>query len=148
MNDYDGYITGGENEAVMTFTVGYTTEDFRVTITDANGCTTSCEIQLACEPVFVPLLDEGGETTVGQDFSLFPNPARNEVFLQISNPEDLSGNLVLMDAFGNKVHEQHYGIVPSGKLRIDTAQLPAGVYFTSLRLDGKQPVSSQFVIVK
>ncbi|MEZ4985239.1 MAG: hypothetical protein R2795_09420 [Saprospiraceae bacterium] len=38
MNHYDGFITGGQSTPTVTFTAGYTTQHFSVTVTDSNGC--------------------------------------------------------------------------------------------------------------
>ncbi|RMF02666.1 MAG: T9SS C-terminal target domain-containing protein, partial [Bacteroidetes bacterium] len=147
MNDYDGYITAGENEATMTFTLGYTTEDFRVTVKDANGCSTTCEVRLSCEPFFVPLVSDG-EAERRSVNALYPNPASDQIFLTINNPQDLAGKLTLVDTYGKIVFEQPYTELPTGDLRVSVAQLPAGVYFAKLQLDGEQPFTQQFVIIE
>ncbi|RME97459.1 MAG: T9SS C-terminal target domain-containing protein, partial [Bacteroidetes bacterium] len=147
MNDCDGFITAGENEQRMTFTVGYTTQNFRVSITDANGCERVCTLSLECEKPVVPEEARvGGLGNILPLRGIYPNPANEEVYLTIAEVAELDGSLTLIDAYGKVVWQQQYHKVPVGKLRIAVDHLPAGVYFARLQVADQPPVLQQFII--
>jgi hypothetical protein len=91
-----------------------------------------------CEDLKVDIasLAECGSGSVGiQDLNVIsfmdvmPNPAQGEAVINFGNPMGLEFNFMLLDATGRLVRSE---IVAGSQVRIDRADLPAGLYFASL----------------
>ena len=143
--------TGAENDGTIDITVsggtapysyswegpGYTSEDedaagvaagdYTVTITDANGCEfTSTTINV------VSGLDELINTI---EVTLFPNPTRGMVDVQLTGLAGESVTAILVDGLGREVSREDLGNL-TGQVteRMDLAGYESGVYFLRLEV--------------
>ena len=120
---------------------------FSITVTDAAGCTLSfsdtCTILLTNtqQPEQLPL-----------QFLLYPNPAGEELYIQLAFPEARKGSLLLSDPLGRVLWQQEFltqavstrlplSHLPKG----DLEHLPKGIYLISWRDSNGTIVSKAFV---
>ncbi|NBC06343.1 MAG: T9SS type A sorting domain-containing protein [Bacteroidetes bacterium] len=69
---------------------------------------------------------------VEQSFTLFPNPASNEVLLQMERPTDAPAQVMLTNLQGQLLQQRAF---PQGErqLSLETANLPQGIYLVILQ---------------
>jgi len=69
-------------------------------------------------------------TTVGEQLNLnvFPNPANNNIIINLSSSNQLQGKLVIINTKGQRVYEYELTNSLQNQLEINTASLAAGVY--------------------
>lgn len=70
-------------------------------------------------------------------FSLYPNPARDKVFVNINNNTNSAVQLAVSDVQGRKVLTQTAKAV-NGQLVLDVASLTPGIYFVTVSIQGSQ----------
>jgi hypothetical protein len=94
----------------------------------------------------VPLsVEEAGDQ---QLLSLYPNPARENVFVDISLKKPSDVTLELVDLIGRVVYTDNLGLLPSGRhngLPIELSNLPAGTYL--VRMHGTRTADTKKLIV-
>ncbi len=125
----------GSTNAGITFSEG---DDFSVTITDANGCSTTIDFTV------VRATDLNGL----EQFELSPNPAEGQTILLLKTTTSLPSRIELLDARGRALRQIYEGPLPSGnsRIEIDLSTLPAGLYF--LCLSANEKTSTRRLIVR
>jgi len=75
----------------------------------------------------------------------YPNPANENVTFHYMAPTGLQGNLMIRNLVGSAVKDV---MLPSsdGKITIPTADLPGGIYFCSLMVDGKVLATKKLMV--
>ncbi|MEM7572329.1 MAG: malectin domain-containing carbohydrate-binding protein [Bacteroidota bacterium] len=133
MVDCDGFITGGANSQTVRFTSGYSTQNFEVTVTDADGCSQVCTISIPC----IKLEDDSGTPNtgiiLGRTIQLFPNPSTGEVHLTAPAWEEEPTSLRVFDVVGKEVYRQQIDSWPAEGIQFDLSGLAAGTYWVSLQ---------------
>lgn len=87
------------------------------------------------------------DKTLQQGVSIFPNPARDLINVQIDLPETATNlNIRLVNALGQEVMSRNLGRLQSDNIELDIRQLPAGSYMLQL-IDGTAQFT-QSVIIK
>jgi hypothetical protein len=149
MVDCDGFITDGANEQTVTFTSGFTTQNFEVTVTDADGCKQVCSYSVAC----IKVIDNPGGTTgpvvVGDPFNflVFPNPASSNISILIPEATTKAISLELIDIVGKRVLSIKVPELTGVPFDVDISQLPDGPYFLYLnRANGVRSIKQIMVI--
>ncbi len=151
MIDCDGFITGGQGTSTITYTVGYTTQNFAVTVTDANGCWQVCTVSIACEKD-----RESGEGEViifdlgGPGFSaVYPNPARDFITIEPRNWSGQSGHITMYNLYGQQVIFRSYNELPDGAFELNVSELPSGTYYLKVFFEkDHDPITHQLVIMR
>ena len=111
----DGNALAGEINASLE-TATYGDGSYTVTVTDANGCSATS----------APVNMQGGGVGISETevlYELYPNPAKTEVIISISNAETLE--ISLLNAMGQVLETRTI----AGKTVWNMEQLTAGVYF-------------------
>jgi hypothetical protein len=80
------------------------------------------------------------------DFNLFPNPAKNQVTLNVNAGQPVSGcQLSIRNMLGETVYSNTIDIAGgANNLHLDISQLAASVYIITLQ-NGKDMLSARFV---
>jgi len=132
-----------------------------VILTAADGTTVSASrtVQVLAEPCFA-----GGGNTAdrGQDpdktlssqadnhqsFTLFPNPATEQVSVSFAVLSQMKAGIQLVDLSGKVVYELPSAIYPKGmhKRQIPTASIPKGLYFCILKYENA--IETQKIIIQ
>ena len=76
----------------------------------------------------------------------FPNPADKFVNVDFDLQEPTSGTMTLISAKGQILQTQELENVMSDRIRVDTAELPSGMYI--IRIDTEQGVSNRPISVQ
>ncbi len=137
---YDSVAGVGHNQPAMYNTFRNVTDSF--TIAEKLLFKTPFHVV----PYFVPTCIPQGISEIlgnGYHVSVYPNPTTGSFKLQISN-EINKGELILMNALGQKIHEQK---VIQGTNNITTNGLSTGLY-NYILLEDKQKVSSGKLIIE
>jgi len=88
-------------------------------------------------------IEVSGTKNVNDDalaLQIFPNPSQNIVNFQLGNSSFRTGQLELYNSVGQRLRSLHFDGTTFSLLRNN---LPAGVYFYSLRLDGYQAANGK-----
>ncbi|MFQ5446418.1 MAG: T9SS type A sorting domain-containing protein [Saprospiraceae bacterium] len=79
--------------------------------------------------------------------SVYPNPAKGVLYVNIGNVEFLAGEIRMIDALGKTafVYPFTYG---DARLTIPTGSLPEGFYLCSIYLDGRHHKTEKVIVSK
>ncbi len=81
-------------------------------------------------------------------FTVFPNPASDEVFVNLKDFVGNKGILQVHGSLGQTLLSQDLGVIPAHPIRVSTADLQAGVYAISIQIEGKKLMTELVVISK
>ena len=81
------------------------------------------------------------------DFGIYPNPASEEAFINLSKFGEKSVQLTVYDSFGKEVLKQMVQTNNTNH-RIDTKGFGNGLYMVRVALDGKKAVSKKLLIAR
>ena len=74
------------------------------------------------------------------NFSLFPNPATEEVFINVKEFENKEINITLLNSIGAIIKKETINKVNTQIYRIDLTNLQSGIYFINIESKGKRTV--------
>lgn len=99
-----------------------------LTVTDANNCTTT-----DCQPIIAVGIDE---IPFVRDFSIHPNPFQSSAKISYHLDEFADVEIELLDVMGKQIRLIAAGEqTPGSHIHQLEGDLPAGVYFVSLRVN-------------
>jgi len=81
-----------------------------------------------------------------EDFSLFPNPTNNFVMIHLSKYDGLSGKIMLVDQLGQMRQTITVDKISKKPIKMDVEQMPAGLYFIYLKVDGRKAVGKKLMV--
>jgi hypothetical protein len=126
-SSYQWYYNGNEIPGATDYYVAIDSSgNYNVVATDTNGC----EVEAAVFDVLAGL----SSASVNEGWSLFPNPAGDNLIIQISdNVRSKITTISIFNALGELVDTK----IPAeeknkSELVIDTSELPSGIYFIEL----------------
>ena len=113
--------------------------DYEVTVTDADGCTSIATVTVG---IFIHTndLDESIR------FELYPNPANNQVVLDLAFSKFEDVDLKIYDALGRMVYYRDIDIVQEGQEIINLDEFVQGVYWVQLSAENAQYVKRLSVV--
>jgi hypothetical protein len=103
---------------------------YRVRVTDANGCIFLSELFTILNTVST------GEPLADLQVQVFPNPSTGSFFVQFDLPEGKSMKLEAYDMLGRLLSEIQEDRVKNETYEVNLAHLPAGLYLLKINLDG------------
>ena len=71
-----------------------------------------------------------------RDLQVFPNPARNTLYVQVSG-NDPNSILRISDAYGRVLKEQKLALSGTVSTTIDVSALPSGIYYLTVKDSSK-----------
>jgi PKD repeat protein/photosystem II stability/assembly factor-like uncharacterized protein len=109
------------------------TGNYTVEIKDANGCTAS-----SVNYYFVSTAINDISTST--NFNLFPNPANNEITIELYLISKNDVSVEIVDVLGKQVMNESYKNIISGnsKISLDLQNLMSGIYYIKVNIDGRQ----------
>ncbi len=110
-----------------------------VTITEANGCSTSDTIEID-----VDSCNAGTSEYLSKQLQIFPQPAQSELSIRLTSGFDLFDNVRLINSNGQVVRE-HSLQGWTGDIKMDVEDIPDGVYFIQIS-GGKHHVNRVVLI--
>jgi len=135
-------IIGDSDEFRVSFTTGYDSAYFTVTITDEEGCVTQCNIKQysnCSNP------NENNFRIEPLDFSVHPNPTKGSVNVKF-NKEVASDMMVeVYNLIGTQMYQRSYSQFKGASTVVDFSGLPGQVYY--LRITTAHGVQTKKVIL-
>ncbi len=106
-------------------------------IESQDGCTDAVFQTIHIAPMPVNVLEW---TDLSHRIKIYPNPAREEVFVDFELAEHSTARIALLDVLGHRLIQTP--LKPIGKERwaLSVAELEAGLYYLAIDLDGRQLV--------
>jgi len=106
-------------------------------VTNSCGATKSDEVEIVITTGATGVSEDGSVLSLyGND----PNPFSGETFIRFGLPQSSSVELFVTDGFGREVAMLYRGEMPSGvhsvSFNASTYNVPSGVYYCTLRVDG------------
>jgi uncharacterized delta-60 repeat protein len=142
-------VSGGTVLYTYLWSNGATTEDlsglaagtYLVTVTDANGCTTTQSVQINQPPVAVE--------NISADWTavLYPNPAEFQAIADVSLPKAANIRIRLINSLGQVIQSVEYADQTKIQHVFDLSELPAAIYFVELTSAGKVK-TEQLIVTK
>ncbi|MFK7799796.1 MAG: T9SS type A sorting domain-containing protein [Aureispira sp.] len=110
---------------------------YMVTVTDANGCTAMDSVNIS----FINV------STIGKvnSLSMFPNPAHDQVFVDLDLSVATDVQINITNALGQLVSSQALGTIQTQRLELSIKDLPNGMYLVRFQL-GEEPVTRKLII--
>ncbi|WP_375447497.1 RICIN domain-containing protein [uncultured Fibrella sp.] len=87
-----------------------------------------------------------GVAEAGTTFSLWPNPANDHVMVDLSPARGQFIGLQLTDLLGRPLHQTQLNAAPAEPYRVNTGQLPNGLYLLQLTPAGQLPTTLRVLI--
>jgi len=139
-------VTGGAAPYDYSWSTGATTQSinnlaggtYTVTVTDANGCS-----ETAADVVAVKTSTGISSVSNQISFSVYPNPARTQVLVQVDQPGN-STTFILRNILGQTLISQ---VISSTQTQIDLSPLADGVYLVEVR-QGEKMAVKQLVVTR
>ncbi len=124
-----------DNTALQTLIVNPPGGTYSCLITDSNGCERSDAIDVT----FSNCLIHNGSfrSTNGGKLNIYPNPANNELNVQIYSIRDTEVKVTLNDILGNTVYTKTETAEYSYSKKIDIHSLSQGVYLLKVEYNGE-----------
>ncbi|MEM6318550.1 MAG: T9SS type A sorting domain-containing protein [Bacteroidota bacterium] len=100
-----------------------------------------------CQQAQAPVLVESNTTVLSTATKVFPNPAINEVFVDMNwEKGDTDGAMVVLDATGKEVSRKEVTLVKGfNNVKLEVESLVFGIYNIELQLDGQSLAIDRFV---
>ena len=129
-------------------------QKFSYPLSDYAGDEVYIGIQCVSNDAFILLVDDiaitstvGVDEKAGAQVLVYPNPARDKVFVSFTENAPSSFTIELYNALGLKLNTLQVNDTGNGPVRIDTAALPEGVYFIKLSY-GATSLTKKVIIVE
>ena len=147
MTDCDGFLTSDPTNATVTYTVGFTTQNFSVTITDANGCQRVCTTSVVCEKLETENVPSFGESEGEGVFNVYPNPVDHNLRVKASALTEKPVAISIYSLYGQVMFQKELPYWPQEGYDIDTKGLPNGTYIIKLETEGLNPLVQQVIVL-
>ncbi len=79
---------------------------------------------------------------------VYPNPARDEAFIDLSDWMSQSVDLVIHNHFSQVVFEQHIEKVSGSPTKIDLTSFTNGLYYIQVKTKGQRPVTKKLLVTR
>ncbi len=126
----DDEIIDGANEQTYTYI-----EDgfYKVIVSDSSGCMYQSDVYIIGD------IDVHGiSENIISEFWIHPNPAQNEITVDLLFGTLQEANLVISDLAGKEITYYNLGVGKQMSTTINVESIPNGIYFVSLVIDGEQ----------
>ena len=78
------------------------------------------------------------------NFSISPNPTKNNLTIELSEQNNLKSSVSIINVLGEKLYQQNFS--NQSKLTIDVSDFPSGIYFVQIANDkGKRGATKKFI---
>ena len=122
-----------------TATVGnlMTNTTYMVTVADANGCTIMDSVNIA----FINV----STVSAVNNLSMFPNPAADQVFVDLDLATIAPVQIHITNAVGQLVSTQVLGNIQTQRVELSTKDLPDGLYLVQFQI-GEEQVTQKLIV--
>ena len=81
-----------------------------------------------------------------KDFTVYPNPALDEINLSLGAYEGLSAEIMISNSLGQPMQSRSIDVLTDEVVRFEIPNYQPGVYTVRIKLDGKRQMTKMFVI--
>ncbi len=81
-----------------------------------------------------------------KDFSVYPNPALDQINLSLGAYEGLSAEIMISNSLGQPMQSRSIDALTEDVVRFEMPNYQPGVYTVRIKLDGKRQMTKMFVI--
>ncbi len=81
-----------------------------------------------------------------KDFTVYPNPALDEINLSLGAYEGLSAEIMISNSLGQLMQSRSIDVLTDEVVRFGMPNYQPGVYTVRIKLDGKRQMTKMFVI--
>lgn len=82
------------------------------------------------------------------EFEIFPNPARDEVFVGLNAFAGKAAQISVLNSLGQILVSNSVDALPEGKIRVDLSNLTTGIYFIRMEVEGEEELTKRLVVNK
>ena len=126
---------GANTEVINNVNIG----TYSVTITDANGCTQSDEVELNVTSTQQNIARNNA-------FKIFPNPTQDFFFIEIPSNEYLPTQITLLDVHGKVITQDDY-TQQGNLLRMDAQNIISGTYMIMIELEDGYTLGKRIILL-
>ena len=81
-----------------------------------------------------------------ESFSLFPNPASDQVFINLEKYQGMEADIQIFNALGQQVLQEQIDEITEHAIRFDVSKYYNGIYTISIKVKDRKRLTKQFVI--
>ena len=81
-------------------------------------------------------------------YNIFPNPSSGKVYLDLLSYADQPAKLMLVNNLGQIILTQNYDALEKELIQLDIEDIPGGVYFIFIQIEGEKPIGEKLIISK
>ena len=81
-----------------------------------------------------------------KEYSIYPNPTKSEVFVNLNAYAGQKGSIRLLNQFGQVVQQLDYDKIPSETLRMELLEVTPGLHFINIQLDNDSMITEKILI--
>ncbi len=153
------FIQSGQGTPAMGMYIGWNPVEITLTLTDAYGCSTTCQATLDCQDiapnplvensggqdaaiqnVVVPTIQSSPESSIKEanlsQFNLWPNPAKDAITISFESIVDQRVQVSLLNFMGQTlIHNDLKVAIGTTTHQLDISKIPEGGYMIQLRTD-------------
>ena len=124
--------TTGETITAIISSFSNPFEMYGVTVTDEIGCQVSQIVEVlasVCDGI-------GEEESLKNEINIYPNPAENQLFVELKNEKNEPIDMRLYNVLGEMIYEKMVkNNLQDGVFTLDISQIPSGTYFLQIGKD-------------
>lgn len=98
--------------------------------------------------LFFPTIEEEEEETNENGFTLYPNPASNNVTIDLTDFVETAVSINITNNIGKVQHQQTIDAVKQKNLRVDLRGLNNGIYFVNIRTAKGEIITERLVVTR
>ncbi len=143
-NDNAPGCSGGSSD--LTFRPVWGAEHYLL-VHGAGSQSGTYQLSLTCGVNPFPILqDEPGNTVGSGKIALFPNPAQEVINVNVSDYMGRTAIATVFNNVGQMVTQRNLGEIQIPTERIELGNLPSGVYYLSLNVEGQGVFTEKFLV--
>ncbi len=81
-----------------------------------------------------------------KNYNVYPNPTAGSVTIDLMNFTGKEASIILTNNLGQIVHRRDFVRLAKEPIRLDYKNIPAGVYFLFISVEGKKPIGEKLII--
>ncbi len=86
-------------------------------------------------------------STTANDLIIYPNPAHNNIHIDLNEYAGIEGNVEIFNHLGQRQFSKDYVSIPVDPIRIDLSGFTSGIYFVVIQAGNMYKVVEQLVII-
>jgi len=81
-----------------------------------------------------------------KEYSIYPNPTKSEVFINLNTYAGQKGSIRLLNQFGQVVQQMEYDKIPAETQRMELLEVAPGLHFINIQLANDKVITEKLLI--